>query len=71
MPKRVKCPNPQCDHGKIYYMGNMTCPICHGTGRDFKEDLWGAPCNNCNGSGQVPRPPEICSICSGHGFIYQ
>jgi DnaJ-class molecular chaperone len=66
--KKVKCPN-NCDHGKFYYMGNTTCPICHGHGRDMKEDLWAAPCAKCGGLGEVPRPTETCTVCSGHGFI--
>lgn len=70
MPRKIKCPNG-CDRGKIFYWGEEICGLCHGTGRDFKEDLYAGICQNCGGRGKKQKAPEICPRCGGHGFVYE
>jgi len=41
---------PRCG-GKGYYdvIGEMSCPVCAGTGRDLNSELMSLPCLACRG----------------------
>jgi hypothetical protein len=40
------------------------CPECVGTGEDT-QTMGNTNCPNCNGTGKVPKPLEICPECHG------
>lgn len=69
--KLIQC--SQCKgSGAAETTGKKTCPVCQGSGeiRNVSRSVFGqfvniAPCNNCDGEGEVVDKP--CRKCSGDG----
>jgi len=70
--------NQKCDEcagsGAKKGVDMMTCNICNGQGtvREVKKSVFGAfasdkVCDNCAGTGQVPK--EKCHVCHGAGIV--
>lgn len=69
--RNAKCETCEGSGGKMW-TSEITCTKCSGKGKitEVKRSFFGnisstKICNECRGSGKIPK--EICSICKGHG----
>ena len=68
MNSKVSICNSCGGQGQYLVTGQIGCPSCAGTGRDFNHATGPGVCGRCRGSGKVVYTKyERCNRCGGSG----